>query len=304
MFRRRRVMWARRRSLIGKSGRRLVIGKIRRATVARQRRQALGRPNTSWMVCLSCVGKRCRVPAAFESVADGEDWHLLPDSECVWGRHMAGAWAASRWLEGLLEVQGAQAVALGLAHFLGSITQGLELPPERQRAAARRLAGEKFEVCRHCLDYLPYAECRTRPGAWLANATRDEYGPPKRYMEAKAVQEREAQAATVNAMRESREAERERLRERNRDLLRSAYRQMEAEGGDRMADFLGFLESERVKALRIANNLSEARRQQHLAAFDEQERRLELFGKWLRTTDPVSPQTVRAAASTRSVQCG
>jgi len=47
------------------------------------------------------------------------------------------------------------------------------------RAAARRLALEKPEVCRRCLEYLPFAKFRTTSGAWLANAIRDEYGPPR-----------------------------------------------------------------------------------------------------------------------------
>ncbi|MBY0513828.1 MAG: hypothetical protein K2P78_07935 [Gemmataceae bacterium] len=52
------------------------------------------------------------------------------------------------------------------------------------RAVARRLVREKPEVCRRCLDYPPFADYRTTPGAWLAHATRDEYGPPMAYLAA------------------------------------------------------------------------------------------------------------------------
>ena len=31
---------------------------------------------------------------------------------------------------------------------------------------------------RACLAYLPHAQVKTSKGAWLANAIRDEYGPP------------------------------------------------------------------------------------------------------------------------------
>ena len=42
------------------------------------------------------------------------------------------------------------------------------------RGVARRLARDKPEACRRCLDYLPYAQFRTTPGAWLSHAIRDE----------------------------------------------------------------------------------------------------------------------------------
>src|SRR5262249_15020013 len=47
------------------------------------------------------------------------------------------------------------------------------------RSAARRLARGKPEVCRRCLEYLPYAVVKTTKGAWLANAIEHEFGPPE-----------------------------------------------------------------------------------------------------------------------------
>ncbi|MBX9581989.1 MAG: replication protein, partial [Gemmataceae bacterium] len=49
------------------------------------------------------------------------------------------------------------------------------------RGTAGRLAAEKPDVCRRCLAYLPSAAVRTTPGAWLAAAIRDEFGPPERF---------------------------------------------------------------------------------------------------------------------------
>jgi hypothetical protein len=65
------------------------------------------------------------------------------------------------------------------------------------RAVARRLASEKPDVCRRCLDFLPYVQCKTTPGAWLANAIRDEYGPPKAYLAAQNRRSRNEKAVTA-----------------------------------------------------------------------------------------------------------
>lgn len=98
---------------------------------------------------------------------------------------------------------------------------------------ARRLAGEKPEVCRQCLDYLPYADYRTTPGAWLAHAIRDEYGPPKAYLEAKAAEREQARIATVSWERSRRESALQTKREKVREQLREAYQRMETEGAGR-----------------------------------------------------------------------
>src|SRR5262249_32866207 len=46
------------------------------------------------------------------------------------------------------------------------------------RRSAEELARTKPEACRQALEYLPFVRVRTTRGAWLANAIRDEDGPP------------------------------------------------------------------------------------------------------------------------------
>ncbi len=153
------------------------------------------------------------------------------------------------------------------------------------RAAARRLAREKPEVCRRCLDYLPFADYRTTSGAWLAHAIRDEYGPPKAYLEAKAAEREQARIAAASSERTRRESALRSQREEARERVCEAYRRMEAEGGEAMVLFLAFLDRERAAAVRVAANLSEARQREYLESLDTSERRLEFFERWLRTRD-------------------
>lgn len=172
------------------------------------------------------------------------------------------------------------------------------------RAAARRLAREKPEVCRRCLYYLPYAEYRTTPGTWLANAIRDEYGPPKAYLDAQAAEEEHARITAASSEQSRRESAQQSRREESRKRVREAYRQMEAEGGEALTLFLAFLGNERAAAVKVVANLSEARRREYLNALDGFDRRLELFERWLGTVarvGAVSNPTAARACSTRRV---
>src|SRR5208283_4558072 len=101
------------------------------------------------------------------------------------------------------------------------------------RATADRLAVEKPEVCRRCLEYLPYATFRTNKGAWLANAIRDEYGPPAGYDKAKAREETVKQRVAQNA-RQGREDGRRREKETR---LRDAYLRIEESRGEALSAF-------------------------------------------------------------------
>lgn len=50
------------------------------------------------------------------------------------------------------------------------------------KSVAKVLVRAKSEICRIQLEYLPFAKIRENPGGWLANAIRDEYGPPIGYV--------------------------------------------------------------------------------------------------------------------------
>ncbi len=153
------------------------------------------------------------------------------------------------------------------------------------RAIARRLASEKPEVCRRCLDYLPYAEYRTTPGAWLAHAIRDEYGPPKAYLEMKAAEETKARIAAASSERSRRESILQMRREKARERLHEAYQRMEAERGESLALFLAFLDQERKAAVKVSANLSATHQEEYLKAYVDQRHRLYLFERWARTRE-------------------
>jgi phage replication O-like protein O len=141
------------------------------------------------------------------------------------------------------------------------------------RSVARELAAEKPAVCRRCLAYLPYAEVRKTPGAWLASAIRDEYGPPPGYLQAT---KRARQPARL------RRREPDRPRGVRIDELRATYHRLETTQPEVLAAFEAFVAAEKRRTERIAAALSPRRRGEHLAAFGSEESRLELFDRWLR----------------------
>jgi hypothetical protein len=148
------------------------------------------------------------------------------------------------------------------------------------RTAAVRFVGEKPETCRRCLEYLPYAKFRTSKGAWLANAIRDEYGPPQGYEDAKANKAKERDAASRALAQKALQKHGLAMREEKTARLRSAYQRLEETGGAALRAFNEYVEEERARTRRIAHHLSPARRVEVLAAFDRQETRLQLFEAW------------------------
>jgi phage replication O-like protein O len=162
-------------------------------------------------------------------------------------------------------VTDADAAPFGLVEEL--VTHGVS------RSVARELAAEKPAVCRRCLEYLPYATIRTTPGAWLASAIRDEFGPPPGYLKAVKCAQQPARLAR---------REPERPRGVRIDELWASYRQLETTQPEAIAAFEAFVGAEKRRIERIAAGLSPRRRGEHLAAFGSEEYRLELFGRWLR----------------------
>ena len=157
------------------------------------------------------------------------------------------------------------------------------------RQVARQLATAKPEACRLYLEYLPFAEVRSTPGAWLANAIRDEYGPPGRYLQAvrKATRGQAVAAAADQREREATE-ERERLRSRLETLLR--------EGGDELAAFEAFLARQRGRVEKVLTHLSPRHRAEQRAALDSFDWRLHVYARWLRENEQsVSPPERPAA---------
>jgi phage replication O-like protein O len=149
------------------------------------------------------------------------------------------------------------------------------------RTAAMRYAQEKPDTCRRCLEYLPYAKFKTTKGAWLANAIRDEYGPPRGYEDAKARLARKQEAERRDLARNAHQKDGLAIREQKAVKVRSAYRQLEETQGEAFAAFTEYVQRERAKTARIAQHLSAERRAELLVEFDQPQRRLELFEAWM-----------------------
>ncbi len=146
------------------------------------------------------------------------------------------------------------------------------------RFVAVRLAREKPSACRRYLEYLPYAKPKTTPGAWLANAIRDEYGPPTGYVRAKQSEQRcTAVPETASKIEQEGRGRKKAAR------VRHAYEAMEKTQGEAYIAFERYLENERRRAELVTRVLSPQRQGELAAAFDRPERRLELFERWLQS---------------------
>jgi hypothetical protein len=160
------------------------------------------------------------------------------------------------------------------------------------RSAARRFAKDKPEVCRRCLEYLPYANYRTTKGAWLANAIEHEFGPPAAYEKAMAQRVTEQQARKQDQTENARKSREEAHSNKKTARLTEKYRRMEEQQGEAYRAFTEHLERQRAQAAKFAAHLSDARRAKYLAAFDSTERRLEIFEDWLRLNPSPEPDSV------------
>jgi hypothetical protein len=163
------------------------------------------------------------------------------------------------------------------------------------RTAAEQLARDKPAVCRRCLEYLPYAKVRTTPGAWLASAIRGEYGPPEGYLRRQAAQsQRASNTGKLQKGRASRDAACQAATDAR---LRESYGLLEKTRPDAMAAFAAYLAAEQDRARRFVARLSPQRREEYLASFHAEERRLQVFARWLEAEGGVflAPEAQHAA---------
>jgi hypothetical protein len=170
------------------------------------------------------------------------------------------------------------------------------------RAAAGRLVREKPEVCRRCLEYLPYARVRTTRGAWLANAIRDEYGPPEGFEQARARKGQGKQGGRRAGPDKARQGHEDARRREIETRLRESYARLEAARGEAYTAFNEYVRQRRVRAERVVVHLSPRRREEHLATFDAPEHRLLLFEEWLHCQDgPVRMAEAAAPSNTHAL---
>jgi phage replication O-like protein O len=144
------------------------------------------------------------------------------------------------------------------------------------RSVATKLAAEKPDACRRCLEYLPYARVRTTTGAWLAAAIRDEFGPPVGYI----VAARDAGRRPTGPHRPG-AADRDDRRAARRGALEESLARLEREDPGAFAAFEAFAAEERGRAARFAERLTGRGRGELLAAFASGSYRAEAFERWL-----------------------
>jgi hypothetical protein len=157
------------------------------------------------------------------------------------------------------------------------------------RSSARRFATQSPEVCRRCLEYLPFANVRTTRGAWLANAIEHEFGPPAAYEKAMAQRAAQENFKRRERAENARKASHEARRNENAARLMERYRKFEQEQGEGYRAFIEHLERQRARAAKFAARLSEAGKAKYLDAFDSTAYRLEIFDDWLRSNLPPDP---------------
>jgi len=148
------------------------------------------------------------------------------------------------------------------------------------RRVAERHAKAKPEVCTRCLSYLPFAKIRTTPGAWLASAIEQEFGPPEAFTKAENAQKRRIQATTIDpdAAKMAEDERRSILRKR----LMFSLNQLPKTQPDAFSAFERFQKAERDRARRFARMLNEDRQNEYLQSLESDDHRLTVFASWLK----------------------
>jgi DNA-binding transcriptional ArsR family regulator len=147
-------------------------------------------------------------------------------------------------------------------------------------SVAVRLAREKPDDCRKYLDWLPFAEVKTTEGAWLVNAIRDGYGPPKSIAKQQAEEKRKNRAATAN--RDGPQSSQAERGDEKAGRLRETYARFFNTHPDAIPAFDAFFSGEREKTTKFAASLSEKARSEFDRNAETEEFRLSSFERWVR----------------------
>jgi hypothetical protein len=149
------------------------------------------------------------------------------------------------------------------------------------RGVALTLAVTHPDECRRQLEYLPYAEIKSTPGAYLATAINRGFAPPKAFQEIaekRAEEDRRKKAAEVKAARERAEAIRHQA---ETALLDSEILALESEAPEQHAAFQKYIEAEKAQAINKPFLKLGSRASQIVAqSFETPEKRHELFKAW------------------------
>jgi len=153
---------------------------------------------------------------------------------------------------------------------------------ELNRGDAERFAGEKPEVCRRQLAFLPYVEkFKTSRGAYLRRAIEGDYGPPAAYAKAQEQQaaaetarRQKAQAAFEAAQEKARQSHEERFYGAYLEYLRERVGETEKAQPEAFTAFQQWEDAERQRLIR--SPLAERPMfQATIKAFDAEKTRLE-----------------------------
>jgi hypothetical protein len=149
------------------------------------------------------------------------------------------------------------------------------------RGEALTLATSHPEEARQQLAYLPYAEVKTTPGAFLATAIRKGFGAPKGFLEVKAKQDLEDQKRKVEEAKFARARAESLKKEMEAAEIDSQMATLEAEDPEGYQAFEMFIEWEKAKALdKPFLKLGSVSFNMISDAFNAPERRRELYRAW------------------------
>jgi Bacteriophage replication protein O len=145
---------------------------------------------------------------------------------------------------------------------------------------AEELARSHPDACHRCLEFLPFAKIRSSKGAFLANAIRHGYGPPKGYEEA---QRRLARNGADSAKNGGPISQRiGHLATPRTSDLRARFLALREKCPEEHVAFLVFEKEEKSKVERISRRLSAKRRSQVLSEWEDDAKCLERYERWLR----------------------
>jgi hypothetical protein len=159
------------------------------------------------------------------------------------------------------------------------------------RGEALTQASTNAEECERQLEYLPFTEVKTTPGAYLASAIKGGFAPPKAYLEAKTKQEeaeKKRKAQEALAMRA--EAEQARKEAEIKGLDAEIF-SLEAEHPEEFLLFETFVSEKREEDRKKNSKFSVSIQDRMKKNFETIEKRRELYQLWKvgKATPPNTP---------------
>jgi hypothetical protein len=148
------------------------------------------------------------------------------------------------------------------------------------KTEAQHLAQQYPDECRRQLEFLPYAEVKSTPGAYLAAAIRQGFAPPRAFQEGqdrRVEAERRRKAAEAQAARERADTAR---RDADQALLDSELATLEVDAPDAFLAFQAFVQQrQETEGARLAS-MPPAVRKRMAARYETPDFRRELFREW------------------------